>query len=331
MPDIITHILYGQDIMNELEDSKWQKTILKNKELFILGCQGPDIFFYNDFWPWIKKKRGPEIGKSMHLNRTGDFFIEGLKYVKNNIDDETEKATLFTYLSGFMCHFTLDRRAHPYIFYFTGQYDEKRPETHHYKGFHKRLEIVIDAILLKEKKGLESYKYKIHEQIDTGKILPKVIKDFYDYVFEVLYDFGVDGRVVNDSYKNIKQVLKYIYDPHGIKKSGLHILDCLIKDKVKYSNLIYPRNIDKRVDYMNTKRDKWTHPCDKDEVYTYSFFDIFNKALGEGKDMILKSINFLDGKCKFSEVRELFPNVTYTTGRPSDDDCEQKYFSPLFE
>lgn len=331
MPDIITHILFAEDMLKRVEkwsDSKWKKDILNRKELFILGCQGPDIFFYNDFLPWIRNKRGPKIGTLMHLEKTGDFFIEGVKYIKENKTKDNE--ALFTYLSGFMCHFALDKITHPYIFYFTGEYDKARPETVQYKGYHKKLELIIDTILLKEKKGLKSCKYNIYKKIDAGKTLPKSVNEFYDYAFEKIYKLRVDEGLANNSYKDIKKVFKLIYDPVGIKKGTLHTLDVLTNDKLKYSNLTHPRKIDDEVDYMNKNHNKWVHPCDEKDIYEDSFYDLYEKAYKEGENMILSSLEYLEGNESLKNIRNIFPNVTYSTGKEKNECNRQKYFKSIF-
>ncbi|WP_202710156.1 zinc dependent phospholipase C family protein [Sporosalibacterium faouarense] len=331
MPDIITHILFGQDMLSKLKDNEFHKNFVDNKGLFILGCQGPDIFFYNDFLPWVKDKRGPKIGKLMHLKNTGEFFIEGLKYIKNKINNSNEKKVLFTYLSGFMCHFALDRKAHPYIYYFTGEYDKNRPDTYKYKGYHKRFELIIDTILLMKKQNKRSYKYKVTDKINAGENLPDSIQKFYNYIIELLYKIEIDSHLANDAYRDMKKVFKLIYDPIGIKKGMLCILEILLNDKGNYCNLTYPRHIEDDIDYMNDLKLQWNHPCDKKDVCNDSFYDIYNKALDDGRRMILNAIEYIQGNKNIEDIVYIFPNTTYTTGRLPENDSVKKYFSPIFD
>ena len=329
MPDIITHILFGCDMLDKLDRSKWKNTIENNKNLFLLGCQGPDIFYYNDFLPWIKNKRGPKIGGLMHEKKTGDFFVEGIKYLKDNCKKDSE--LLFVYLAGFMCHFALDINAHPYVFYFTGEYDEDRVETHKYKGFHKRLEQAIDVILLKEKRGMEAYKYPVFKKIDVGTSLPDIIINFYDYIFKELFDLNLNGDIANDSYKDKKKVFKILYDPIGYKKKLLGILDLFFNGKIDYKDMIYPRKIDSTLDYMNKNHVKWVHPCDKNEEFNYSFYDLYDIALNQGYYMIKTFICFLEDTISEYDMKKAYPNLSYTTGKETDKPCVQKYFSPIFK
>lgn len=330
MPDIITHILFGCDMVDNLKKNRWKGIIQSNKNLFLLGCQGPDIFLYNDFLPWIKNKRGPKIGELMHSNQTGDFFVKGVKYIKDNLKDSEDFEMLFVYLAGFMCHFALDRNAHPFVFHFTGEYDKDRNETHKYKGFHKRLEQAIDVILLSEKKNIKAYKYTVHKKIDVGTSLPKVIIDFYDYIFRELFNFEINSDVANDSYKDIKKVFRVLYDPIGYKKGLLAFLDLFVKDKINYKDMVYPKKIDNTLDYLNKEHVKWVHPCDKNEEFTHSFYDLYDKGLKEGNDMVKVFISFLEGAISEKELKNQFPNLSYSTGKETQKPCIQKYFSPIF-
>ncbi len=331
MPDIITHILFGCDMLDKLHKNKWKNIIKNNKNLFLLGCQGPDIFYYNDFLPWIKNKRGPKIGVLMHEKKTGDFFVEGIKYLKDNCQDKKDFELLFVYLAGFMCHFALDTNAHPYVFYFTGEYDEDRVETHKYKGFHKRLEQAIDVILLKEKKGMEAYEYPVFKKIDVGTSLPHIIINFYDYIFKELFDFNLNSDIVNDSYNDKKKVFKILYDPTGYKKKLLRVLDLFFKGKIDYKDMIYPRKIDNTLDYMNKNHVKWVHPCDKNEEFNYSFYDLYDMALNQGHYMIKTFIYFLEDTISENDMKKAYPNLSYITGKETDKPCVQKYFSPIFK
>ncbi|MFO8001765.1 MAG: zinc dependent phospholipase C family protein, partial [Marinilabilia sp.] len=109
MPDFWTHILGGELVIKELkqeDEQQYLKIITDNQQLFNLGCQGPDIFFYNDFWPWIKEKRGPSIGEKMHQNNVAELFKVSLEFLKQNQNSD-DFSQLFAYLSGFVVHYAL--------------------------------------------------------------------------------------------------------------------------------------------------------------------------------------------------------------------------------
>lgn len=330
MPDVFTHILCGHDAIQGLDQS-WRTIISKKEKLFNLGCQGPDMFFYNDFMPFIKRKRGLKFGRMMHVEKTGDFLIESINYIKENASNETDFDLLFTYISGLICHFGLDRKAHPYIYYHSGKHEKNNPETRKYSGYHKRLELIIDTILMKERKGLESHRHPIYKEIDIGTSLPKSIVNYYVCTLSKTYNPKEIINFINDSYKDMKTVLKLAHDPSGIKKFLMKVLDRIANDDIEYNTLIYPRRIDSRHDYMNTVRNPWNHPCDKSEGYFESFYDIYNLAVKESLDMIKTTINYLENKIDINKLKKAIPNISYITGKMIDAKCELIYYNPIFD
>ncbi len=330
MPDICAHLLCGHDVINSLESQNWKRVLNERIKIFNLGCQGPDIFFYNDFWPWRKKKRGPEIGIMMHLKKTGDFFIESFKYLKKRVNDYNDYLTLFTYLSGFICHFALDRNAHPFIHYQSGVHDKNKPETFKYSIYHKKLELIIDTILLKERKNLYTYKYPVHREVYLQKV-PKILINFYKYILKKLYKPKIEIDFIEDSFKDFAKAFKIIHDPYGFKKVLLNIIDLLTDKSIEYSSLIYPRYIDEKKDYLNRKHNLWNHPCAKEEIHYESFDDIYKKAIEESKQMIEGAIRYIDGQIKEEELKDFFPNISYSTGKHVDEDCKLIYYDPIFD
>ena len=72
MPNIWTHLIFGQELMNQLGHAN----MLSDKQLrhvFSLGCQGPDFLFYHNFLPWKKDKKLNELGSLMHTKACGPF------------------------------------------------------------------------------------------------------------------------------------------------------------------------------------------------------------------------------------------------------------------
>ncbi len=330
MPDIWTHILCGNDALDTLENNNFKLIIQEKIQLFNLGCQGPDIFLYNDFLPWIKEKRGPKYGELLHNKNTGMFLTEAFKYLKQ-IKNKNSFKQLFVYLAGYLSHYVLDSNAHPFIYYYTGKFDKKEPNTIKYDKFHKRLEQMIDIILLKEKRKLDAYKCKVYNQIDVGYKLPDAIIKFYKHVFSKVYNVNTKSDFINDSYRDIKNVQKIMYDSTRIKKTLLKSIDILNRGKTFYNYYVYPKKIDNKFDYLNRNHDIWNHPCDKMEVYSHSFDDIYNKSVKETNILINKAIKFLNSEMNTEDLQQAFGNKSYISGKDSDINCCFKYFNPIFE
>ncbi|MTI67705.1 MAG: zinc dependent phospholipase C family protein [Firmicutes bacterium] len=330
MPDLLTHTLFGEDILKKVNDSL--STIIKeNRALFNLGCQGPDIFFYNDYLPWIKKKRGPKLGALMHNEKTAKFILEAINYLNLNVNNKEDYNKLLSYIIGFISHFELDRIAHPYIVYYTGIYDKYDKNTFQYKGNHKRLELIIDFLLLKDKKNKIATKTPLYKIINGGDNLANIISLFFISTFNKVYLTNIDKSLINDSYKDMKKVLKILYDPYGFKKTLLNVVDIATNNKFDYSNLTYPRSIKDNLDYLNINKNKWNHPCYKNEVYEYSFYELYDIALEISLSAISKTLKYLNGTIDFLTFKKSYPNVSYVTGKNTKNKCKMIYTNPIFK
>ena len=46
MPGYVTHYIFGRDMYEKLNDPVLKNNLYKNRAVYALGHQGPDIFFY---------------------------------------------------------------------------------------------------------------------------------------------------------------------------------------------------------------------------------------------------------------------------------------------
>ncbi|MBO8170574.1 MAG: zinc dependent phospholipase C family protein [Bacillaceae bacterium] len=308
MPNIWTHILYGEKLLESL-DIKFDNP--DERQLFRLGTQGPDFFFYHRFWPWMKDKKGPIVGEMLHKQNCGPFLMEMADYVRH----EGCPTQLSSYTIGFLTHHILDRTAHPYIFYKSGLEGNK----------HQEFEIIIDTLLLEKWRGIKAWKTPVYKQLQIGKSLTdEIVEMFQTLIGKVYpeYQETVDRELIRASYRDMMRALRVLYDPTGLKNK---ILGGLI------SSFSYRRNIDRRVDYLNNNRQPWIHPAVKEEVRTDSFEDLLENALEEGKQVLSALIHYWDSSDSDSarareRLEQLIGNVSYDLGQPCEHRLEMKYF-----
>ena len=84
MPDLITHYLFAQEIINDLK----KELILNHLATYNLGSSGPDYFFYYHISTLFKKENRHQItqfGHMMHNKNIDQFFEESFIYLKKTI------------------------------------------------------------------------------------------------------------------------------------------------------------------------------------------------------------------------------------------------------
>lgn len=314
MPDIWTHILCGTKTIEIIENEELYLEIMNRVNIFKFGTQGPDIFYYYRFWKGINGSGGKMLGRLMHTNRTGEFLINCLKYLKC-LSNSNAYLELLTYIMGFISHYSLDSIAHPYIYYYALSQSNDNDTTYLVNSYHKKLEIIIDTIYQSENLDLSSGGIPPYKAIDLGICVPNIIADCLVSEIEHIYNFSIKKRIINDAYRDMKVGLKLLYDPTNIKLKMVKLLEKLLKTPGRYSCAIYPIHVDNNFDYMNNIHNEWKPLYNNQEVFSDSFNDLFNRAVLESRNKIRASIDFLDGKISEFELTSFFPNISYLTGK----------------
>jgi|LAHS01.1.fsa_nt_gb hypothetical protein len=107
MPTTYAHYTFGMKVLKEIK-GELREYIDNNTDLYNIGLHGPDILFY--FKP-LKSNKINELGNEIHKDNADIFFNNAKKVILSC--DDFDKA--FAYIAGFICHYMLDSRCHPYI------------------------------------------------------------------------------------------------------------------------------------------------------------------------------------------------------------------------
>ena len=104
MPDIVVHNAMGEEVLKRL-DRRISSQI--DRDIFRFSVMGPDPYIFYRFF-LIPLRRGiNKRSAAMHLTKTGQFLMELAK--------NSRRTDMFSFLSGFLCHYALDSTTHPYI------------------------------------------------------------------------------------------------------------------------------------------------------------------------------------------------------------------------
>lgn len=120
-----------------------KNNLYKNRAVYALGHQGPDIFFY--YLP-AYVLHGHNLGDMQHTENTGAFYaalLESRSIFKKPEDLQIANA----YLEGFLGHYILDSICHPFIY---GRTHYKKNDRGYFSR-HAYLETEIDTSLLELK------------------------------------------------------------------------------------------------------------------------------------------------------------------------------------
>lgn len=105
MPSQYAHNKFGKFVIPKLP-VEIKNIIKKYPDSFRIGLQGPDFLFF-----YIFKNKLTRLGVHIHHNDTYAFMKHAQSVIKKYGTDSPE----YSYITGFICHFTLDNCCHPYV------------------------------------------------------------------------------------------------------------------------------------------------------------------------------------------------------------------------
>ncbi|HBV46955.1 MAG TPA: hypothetical protein DEF08_09630 [Eubacterium sp.] len=140
MAGTITHAYFAIDVYNKFDENLHNR--FKNyKENLKTYAQGPDILFFST--NLFNHKKVNKIGNYVHKHNTKNLFINMVSYIKNNHFENNDE--LISFLYGYIMHYALDTKVHPYVIYKGGIFDKKKKDTYKYNSKHSDIESYIDT------------------------------------------------------------------------------------------------------------------------------------------------------------------------------------------
>lgn len=329
MSDVLTHGYCAYNAISSLEYPNIKRIINEHISFYYLGAQGPDIFFYYNVWPWADGKSVNNLASILHKHNTQLFLIESYHYI-HSISSIKDREIMLAYFYGFLSHYALDQISHPFIFYYSGVTDPKDNSTSLFKYEHKLFECSLDTILRNNYSASNEHLKTQHDIVKLTEAIPLAFDTFFQYIFKKVYDVDIVDSCASIAAKSMYKVIKFLYDPRHMKKHVLVIFEKLINKPLAYSTAVFPVSLDNRLDYMNTSKKQWLHPCDDTIKSTHSFMELFEKATKLTAEYINAFENYTQGSLSDVSLKSIIQNNAYDTGQPSDKRIPMKHYASIY-
>lgn len=325
MPSSITHSYFAEDVYEKLNETAKER-IKSSKENLKYYAQGPDSFFFYNLIMDKKGKKIRQFGAYMHRNKVQDFFINTIKYIdKHNLKNNPD---IMAYLYGFICHYILDSKVHPFVFYKTGIFNKKDKKTYKYNGLHYEMEYFIDIYLIYQKEKKEAKYFKINKYFKPIKKMDNDLKKLIEKTMKTTFDEDNIDKAYYKSLKDLRLFFTfYNYDRFGIKKIIYQFIDLISPQKFrKKKPLSFNIKHNQKIHYLNLEKNIWNHPCDINETYNYSFIELYRISISKAVNIINKINEILDTNYDEDEIKKIIPNVSYVTGKDCNSPKKMQYF-----
>lgn len=274
MPAVITHHIFGEDVVRALPAG----IIDGDEELlaFLLGNQGPDPFFVCFSALPARAIRCHRLARefqSVRMTRAFMSFRQGVSHLPVG-----EERIGRAFALGLLGHYALDRMVHPFVFaqqFALMDFSEDLARSPH--EIHAVIESDLDSWLLWEKRHATVIEHPVAdnlmrtERIDhaAGALFAQTALDVYGITIGVeeyagsLRDYDWEYRRVDPAgsqHSRLIGTIERMARPHSMAESMAH----------------YVRRTDECVS-ANLDRRAWTRPF-TDETSHDSFADLYDQA-----------------------------------------------------
>ncbi len=302
MPDYIFHMEIGDEFLLQLD--KGIKEILhKNYNEFLLGLQGPDIFYYRAFFPGRGKNLSRLVAEKLHKEAFPTYaylILNGIKYFQGYLQDHSEKDLLFAYFSGFFAHLFTDLFLHPYVRYKTKLYEKK----YHPLWLHKRFEMNLDYAYV----SLKNRKFFAMEYVRRFKNtngFSQITSLFFSRVLKEAYNLNTSVCAINpifrESYNITNFVLSFFESKDPIKTTIFYpVIYFFLTGNTSVRFLTHPDK-EEFEDILNKKHLPWTH-LELSREYLFSVLELRKELVDFLKEHIEKMYNFVYRNGEYPEV-----------------------------
>ena len=246
MPYVCTHLSFGAEVAEAIGE-----TLDSLGEEYVLGCYGPDVYFYDRLPPTPFVPHRKKHGNALHGLDCDALFSALLHAADPSLD---------AYLTGFLTHIALDSTLHPYV------------EAKHRGIDHTRFEGVIDSIVYEQTKDRIPYEAILKRRPDVGRI-DRLLAD----ASRLLLDTDVSGAYKR-SAKKFRRLVPFLFDPKGKRYRRIARIERLFrKDGLLSAFLLAAPRADTE-DCMNLSRAEWTSPWEPDRVRNERVPMLFDEA-----------------------------------------------------
>lgn len=275
MPALITHYLFGEEALPQVDDVVG--TAESERNAFLIGCQGPDPFFFG-----VTTPRGSDVralGRQMHRRKMG----AALEQMRSDLAKlpENDRSAGHAFVCGLLAHYALDRAAHPYVYAMEYELCDNSAELGDaYSEVHAVIESELDCGVL------DHYRHCNVEEFSPALVLEKdpaamrAAGALTSQMANVVYGLKLRPSDYEGALDDMRLCYRAI-EPYG---SGRAQRLGAVERTVRQHSLL--QALAHRVDQgaqnpsMNHEKRPWTDPF-KGGRSNESFIELFERALDE--------------------------------------------------
>ena len=311
MPAFATHYIFFE----ELEDFLKENSDFEfNKEAAAIGSQGPDIFFFCRILPFsMPGKPLAKIGSLLHRAKPSDILDAFCEYLEISSNIDIAKS----YIYGFILHYALDRKCHPFVY----SVQEKIVEHNkfiHPSSAHNKVEYSLDSLMLNNRLGIyPPNEIKLYETFGESKEVVDEISRLLSFTISKAINKSISENDISKAVSDTNKMQKLFQDESGFwlfVAKTLETISAPISKHYKFSVMFRTKDLEKAKKYANINGKIWTSPFDSSK-HNESFEELFENAKDDAKKLIIGFNDMLKGE---TDGKTITDNLSFLTGLEVD-------------
>lgn len=307
MPAIITHYLFGEEMISRAPSGMGDSR--DEVDAFLLGNQGPDIFFFSYMNPLLATAWG--IGTKLHKTSPAKFIFSLLS-AANRMDGEAAKIGS-SYVAGMACHFILDSELHPFVYsqqYAICDAGIEGLDRSNGSEVHAEIEKELDMLTLSvlRNRTVSSVDPPFPMLPGNDHVL-SVISRMYVQVLKELYGIDVPNNAFAESVRAYRLATHALYSPRGIKSKILGSIERLFRPYSMIESMSHDDELLENSDFDNREHLPWTDPF-TGAIKDDSYWDLFDDSIDRATELLA-----VLPTCSQDELDLLIEDVDFD-GRP---------------
>lgn len=279
MPEFTAHYLFGEQVLERFSPEVYA-VINENEsssDAFKWGLQGPDLLFYTK----ILRDRGwlARAGSAIHHTDPNTVISTLISCILSTKDMVAYK-TLCSYLFGFVCHYALDSKTHPYVYHLAAKADGSAITSRHI-----HIESEIGSILYTRLTGMPVSNFKVHAHYTSaGNFVEPICLLYADLIYH-LFGKRIPNKQIRSSFFYCLFLNRFTYlyarnDLNNMLQSVLLKGSRAILKHFKFVSSFFKCD-DVERDTLNLMHNPWYNLNTPGSVVTDSIPDLFESAIIE--------------------------------------------------
>ena len=347
MPAIITHDPFGRELYANIYKTIGQSE--DEKQAFLLGCQGPDIFFYGIVNPLTPQAN--RVAKKLHRSLCTEFVC-GLAISVPQILEKGRTLEPYkpsaqdvarAYALGYLMHFQLDSMVHPFVFSQTFAYcNAGIPglDMSSQSEVHVEIECELDELVLTVKRGQTISTFDPSSEIlEASDRILNIVGALYEHAFSMSHAETLSQNCFRLSVKAYRQTLRWLYSVTGVKRQFIGYFEKLFRQHSYLRAMIHKNVKLTQSIFDNHEHYPWADPWVSDITHTDSFWDLYVRALHDGKRQIVAYAELIDSLLNSKaqtmsdttfkqQLREIYAATLELTHHKNFYGCDERIADP---